>query len=128
MATHLRVLGWLYLVTGGLFLLGGLVLASALTGTGLIAGDLGLLALLGGLGTFLGILMAALGLPGLLLGYGLLQRRSWARVLGLILGFLNLLNFPVGTLLGAYTLWVLFQPESQALLEGERVAALRAPR
>jgi hypothetical protein len=54
--------------------------------------------------------MAALGLPGLLAGYGLLTRKPWARVLAIVVGILNLVNFPVGTAIGLYTLWVLTQP------------------
>jgi len=57
-----------------------------------------------------GLLMAALGLPGLLAGYGLLTRKPWARVLAIVVGILSLLNFPIGTAIGIYTLWVLTQP------------------
>jgi hypothetical protein len=39
--------------------------------------------------------------------WGLFERRSWARILALVLGFLALLRFPFGTALGIYTLWVL---------------------
>jgi len=39
--------------------------------------------------------------------WGLLQRKSWARVLAIIFGVMALLKFPFGTALGIYTLWVL---------------------
>ncbi|MGH9735128.1 MAG: zinc-ribbon domain-containing protein [Candidatus Acidiferrales bacterium] len=39
--------------------------------------------------------------------WGLFERRPWARILALVLGFLTLLHFPFGTALGIYTLWVL---------------------
>ena len=61
-------------------------------------------------GTSVGLLMAALGLPGLFAGYGLLTRKSWARILAIVVGILSLLNFPIGTAIGIYTLWVLTQP------------------
>lgn len=118
MRTHLKVLGWLYLLSGALYLFGALLAVTTLMGTGLLAGDLGAFAFLSGLGVFLAIFLVILGLPGLILGFGLLQHRSWARPLGLILGFLNLFNFPLGTILGAYTLWALFQPEAVHILEG----------
>ncbi len=53
--------------------------------------------------------MALLALPGLLAGIGLLRRRNWGRIVAIIVSFLNLLNVPIGTAIGAYSLWVLFQ-------------------
>ena len=60
---------------------------------------------------FGGILLGAFGLIHLVLAWSLLQRESWARILGIVIGFLALLRFPLGTALGIYTLWVLL-PES----------------
>jgi len=42
----------------------------------------------------------------------LLKRFSWARILVLVLGALNLLNVPFGTALGIYTFWVLLDDQS----------------
>ena len=58
-----------------------------------------------------GIVLALFGVLHLVLAWGLFEREPWARFLGLALGFLALLRFPLGTALGAYTLWVLL-PES----------------
>ena len=49
---------------------------------------------------------------GLAVGWGLLQREPWARILCLIMGFLALLNVPFGTALGIYTLWVLLPAQA----------------
>ena len=49
---------------------------------------------------------------GFFAGWGLLRRESWARILALIVGFLALLNIPLGTALGIYTLWVLLPAQS----------------
>jgi hypothetical protein len=65
-----------------------------------------------------GLLMAALGIPGLLAGYGLLTRKPWARVLAMVVGILGLLNFPVGTAIGIYTFWVLTQPAASEYFAG----------
>ena len=48
----------------------------------------------------------------LIVGYGLLQRRPWGRILGIIAGVLGLFHFPFGTALGIYTLWVLAPAQS----------------
>jgi hypothetical protein len=56
---------------------------------------------------FAGFWMAALAVCEVVIGWGLLERQPWARVIGLVVGFLLLLRFPLGTALGIYTLWVL---------------------
>jgi hypothetical protein len=43
----------------------------------------------------------------LLVGYSLLTRRPWGRVLAIVVAILSLIKIPVGTALGIYTLWVL---------------------
>ena len=71
-----------------------------------------------------GVVLAMFGVLHLVLAYGLFERESWARMLGLVIGFLALLRFPLGTALGIYTLWVLLPEESGAeydcLVEGDR--------
>lgn len=59
-----------------------------------------------------GVVLAMFGVLHLVLAWGLFERESWARVLGLVIGFLALLRFPLGTALGIYTLWVLLPQES----------------
>lgn len=50
-------------------------------------------------------------IPGILAGIGLFKRKEWARILTLILSVLNLINFPLGTAVGIYSIWALVQPE-----------------
>ena len=55
----------------------------------------------------------AAGAVGIVAAWGLLERRPWARMLAIVLGFLNLLDMPFGTGLGIYTLWVLLPAQSE---------------
>ena len=64
------------------------------------------------------VFFVVLGLPGLLAGYGLLKGKKWGQILGIVVGLLSLLNFPVGTAIGAYTLFVLFQNSAHAYFDG----------
>jgi len=78
-----------------------------------------------------GITLALFGAVHLLLAWGLFERESWARVLGIVVGILALLRFPLGTALGIYTLWVLLPESSGREYErmsrgGEQVSAARA--
>jgi hypothetical protein len=56
-----------------------------------------------------------IAIPGIIGGWGLYQRKNWARIVVLIVGIIILVNFPVGTALGIYTIWVVFQPETVKL-------------
>ena len=118
MESHVDILGWLYIVLNGLMGLGGLFLFMLLGGIGLLTGDPDAVVVLPIVGFVLAFIMIILALPGVIGGIGLLKRQGWARIVTLILGCLNLVNFPLGTLLGAYTLWALLQEESEAVFKG----------
>ncbi|CEK13799.1 hypothetical protein CWRG_00619 [Chthonomonas calidirosea] len=119
MELHVKILGWLYVLLNAAFaIFGAITIAGALAaGVGSSvqhhsAG--GLLA--SGIGSVIGIFLLIVGLPGLILGYGLLTRRRWSRILGIVLSILELCNFPLGTILGIYGLYVLLNQETVALL------------
>jgi len=61
------------------------------------------------------LFLIVISLPGLIGGIGLFLRQGWARILTLIVAALGLLNIPIGTALGIYTIWVLVQPETTRL-------------
>jgi len=116
MRDHLKVLGWLYTASGGLVLLLAIVFATLFGVAGLAAGASDG-ALVGGIGLVIAVFIAALAIPSLICGWGLLNYRPWARTLGIVLSVLQLASFPVGTMLGGYGLWVLLNDESRRLLE-----------
>ncbi len=114
MSTHIKILAWLQIVYGlfGAFIavlvLGGTVFGAA------FAGSFANSAMLGLLGGFASIFLAALAAFHLIAGWGLLKRMPWARILTIVLGIISLIRFPIGTALGVYTLWVLFSKEGAA--------------
>jgi hypothetical protein len=62
--------------------------------------------------SFVGWLILAKAAAGFFAGWGLLQKEDWARTFALVVGFVALLNVPLGTTLGIYTLWVLLPTQS----------------
>jgi hypothetical protein len=50
------------------------------------------------------VLLFVVGLLPLLVGYGLKKRRRWSKPLGIVLAIVSLINIPIGTALGIYTL------------------------
>lgn len=45
-------------------------------------------------------------IPTLIAGIGLLTKQSWATIFALIMGCLKLFNFPIGTAIGIYAIWI----------------------
>lgn len=114
MSTHIKILGWLHIIFGAFGLLGALgIFASSLLG-GLFSGSL--MGMFGSLlgGTLVALLAFLSGITGLAAGWGLLQRRSWARTLTIILSIFSLFRPWMGTIIGIYGLWVLLSSEGAA--------------
>ncbi len=62
--------------------------------------------------TSLSLFLFILSIPGFIAGLALYKYKEWARIVILIISALKLLSFPVGTAVGAYSIWVLVQRES----------------
>jgi hypothetical protein len=67
------------------------------------------------------VLLFVVGLMPLAVGYGLKKKRGWAKALGLALAVISLINIPVGTALGIYTI-KFFRSEGGVKLYGGRAA------
>ena len=124
MQTHVKVLGVLYLVVGGCMLAAALFLLVAMTSA---AGIVGVAAdpedaaisipILGIAGTALAGLLGLFSLPSLVTGYGLVTFKPWARIVGIVLSAISLINIPFGTIIGIYGLWVLLSKDSERLFQ-----------
>ena len=109
-------------------LLIGLIAFIFFVGIGAIAGDATAMGILGLIGTLAVIFMGVLAIPSVLAGIGLLQRQEWGRILALVVGFLSLIDFPIGTALGVYTIWVLMDDSTRPAFTGTaRVQPLAVP-
>ena len=118
---HAKILAGLMIAYG---ILGAIAIVIILADFGIGAafvGDTGLAFLTTGFGIGIAGLIAITELPAILAGWGLLQRKSWARILTLIIAAVNLIEFPIGTALGIYALWVLLKEETVQHLEGRQV-------
>jgi hypothetical protein len=123
MQQHVTILGWLYVIGHAMFLAIGAFVFILLTGIGLAVSDSEARLVLPIVGTAVGSLLILLSLPGLIAGYGLLTAKPWARVLALVIGILNLVNVPIGTIIGAYACWVLLQQPTREYFEQHSTAA-----
>lgn len=87
-----------------------LIIANTLFGIGRY--DTGAPEFLHPLLTAIPVFLLIKSMVGIAAGWGLLQHFDWARVLAIVLGFLELLHLPLGTILGVYTIWALLSPDA----------------
>lgn len=92
-------------------IIGGIIFA-ILHFAGGISGDHEAQFILSIIANVLIIFFTVLCIPGIIAGIGLFKRKEWARILTLIISVLDLFNFPLGTAIGAYSIWALVQPET----------------
>jgi len=122
---HVKILAVLNIVLGGMGVLAALVVLVVfgglvgLAGSESGGGEAAVLGLIGGIAV---IALAVLSVPCLIAGIGLLKFRSWGQILTIILSILNLMNFPFGTALGIYGLWVLLNKETKPLFKQGLIA------
>lgn len=118
MKTHVKVLGWLWIANG--------VLTVLMAIPGLIIANMNIPNAQDSILVTVGSLLCCF-VPGVIVdvvaGYGLLNYKSWARILAIILAILNLCLFPIGTALGIYTLVIMFNQETEVLFKGESAPA-----
>ena len=125
MDRHVTILGAFHIAFGALGLAAALAIlvvfggVAGLIGLGAASDPDALIAvpIIGIVGTILMLAVTILSLPGIVAGFGLMYYRPWARLLTVVLSLLHLFNFPFGSALGAYGLWVLLSDETRMLFE-----------
>ena len=121
MATHLKVTAVLFVLMGVVLVFLAVLMSLVFSVVGGVVGASGeedavvALAALGLTGVALTIFLLVMSVPYIICGWGLWKRRSWARIMGIVLAILALLEFPIGTAFGVYALIILFKGETEKL-------------
>ena len=119
METHKRILGIVFIVTGTIqvliFGIASLIFATLLPMIIEEAGD-GAWALewLLDYGQIIAsFIIFVFCIPSIIAGIGLVTNKRWAMLLALIVGCFKLFSFPIGTIIGVYTIWVYSEDQKQ---------------
>ncbi len=121
MAAHLRTLAILLIVMGiggGLFSLIWLIANGGPSGIAVAFDDAS--SVLGPIAVGILFLNILLAVPMTMTGLGLLRIQGWARTMGMVVCALAIISFPLGTMLGAYGLWVLTSLEVEPLFDNRQ--------
>ncbi|MCP4212876.1 MAG: hypothetical protein GY764_15565 [Halieaceae bacterium] len=115
---HVIIVAWLHIITDALFLLMGCFIFFLLAGIGVAVDESDATPILIVVGLCSGSFMVVLALPGIIAGIALLKRKAWGRILAIAVGVFSLINIPLGTLIGGYTLFVLLQESATPYFAG----------
>jgi hypothetical protein len=118
--THVRVAAWLHIVLGaiaaGVVGIVGLVFGvfGAALGTAAHGSDAAALGWLATLGISVFLVILAFPVLEIVGGVLLLRGSPAGRVITIVFSVLELINIPIGTVVGAYSLWALLREVPQA--------------
>jgi hypothetical protein len=115
MKNHVTVVGILRIGLSALGVILAVLLVLLLVGIGVavsFSGDDEALPILAAVGLGVGGTIAVLSVPGIVGGIGVLLHKNWARYLVLVLSVIDLINFPLGTIVAIYSIFVLVQDET----------------
>ena len=123
MEPHIKILSVLFIILGilGIIAAVAFLLLGAGTAATILAEDdsnearVGA-AWAGGCISVVAAIFGIMAIPSIIAGWGLSQRKSWARILVIVLSILSLPNFPVGTAIGVYALVIMFNEETKRIL------------
>ncbi len=115
MDKHITIVAILNIAFGIIFFMAALFLFVIIAGAGLISGDPRAAIITGIVGTGVAVILLIFSIPNIIVGIGLIKRFSWARILGLVLAVVSLVQIPFGTIFGVYSLWVLLHDETVML-------------
>jgi uncharacterized membrane protein (DUF2068 family) len=108
----LQITGWLAILSGAAFLLMS-VFGSVIIGTSVEENSVIGSLVVGVMGFVMTVIAVAVGVLCLMTAKGVVNKKNWAKVVGIVLGILYLPGFPVGTVLGVLILVGLLSSESQ---------------
>jgi len=122
---HLQLLGIFWCVYGAYRAASGILAALILMGISMpdFLGGFGVprdipfmpfASLLSSLAVFIVVLTSIGAVLDIVVGYSLLTRKPWGRILAIVIAILALIHIPFGTAMGIYTLWVLAPSTSAA--------------
>jgi hypothetical protein len=119
MEKHVTLVGALHIGYGAFHVLCALAAFTLIAGSGLLGGLIAEEEFVIGITFFVATTIALwiilISVPSIIGGVWLLRHKPWARYMVLVLSVLALLNVPLGTGIGVYSIWALVQDETAKL-------------
>ncbi len=128
MEKHISIISALRIGFGIMGILIAIIVFAALVGGGRLSGDSEVMRITSIVGPAVAVFLIVVSVPGIICGIGLAKRKSWARILGLILAVPDLVtSIPIGTIIGIYAIWVLLNKETAQLFAQASAVRMKEP-
>ena len=104
--THQKILGAILVAYGALNFTAGVALLASINVVNIFVDEVDIIQLVTLFSRVIGGILLLTSIPAIVGGIGLIQEKDWSKFLGLIVGIIYLLFFPIGTLIGIYSIWL----------------------
>ena len=112
MKQHVIAVAWLQIGLSIVWMLVMFTVALLLWGIGLSTHDRDVVEILTIIAPIIIVFGILTAVPSIIGGIFLLKFKEWSRILVIIISFIDLIIFPIGTAVGIYSLWVLLNKET----------------
>ena len=104
--THQKILGAVLVAYGALNFTGGIALLASINVVNIFVDEMEVIELVTFFSGFIGGALLLTAIPAIIAGIGCIQEKEWSKILSLIMGIIYLLFFPIGTLIGIYSIFL----------------------
>ncbi len=112
MKQHVIAVAWLQIGLSIVWMLVMFAVALLLWGIGLSSHDRDVVEILTIIAPIIIVFGILTAVPSIIGGIFLLKFKEWSRILVIIISFIDLIIFPIGTAVGIYSLWVLLNKDT----------------
>ena len=119
MEKHVSVVAALQIGLSIFGIIVGVVILMILSMVGSFTGDPQAGFILRLIGSIAAVFFFVMSVPGIIAGIGLMRHKEWARILTLVLSVIGLMNFPLRTAVGIYSIWALVQDDVLSIFRKE---------
>jgi len=112
MEQHVKAVAWLQIGLSIVWIILGFAMAAILIGVGVASHDRDAVEILSIIAPIIIVFCVLTSIPSIVGGIFLLKHKEWSRILVIVVSFIDLINFPIGTALGIYSLWVLLNKDT----------------
>ena len=104
--THQKILGAIIIAYSALNLIGGVSVIAAINIINMFIDEPDIIHLVTFFTRLIGIILLVVSVPAFIAGVGLVKEKEWSKNLAFVVGIVLLIFFPVGTIIGIYSIWL----------------------
>lgn len=104
--THQKILGAIIIAYSAMNLIGGVSAIAAINIINMFIDEPEIIHMVTFFTRLIGIVLVVISVPAFIAGVGLVREKDWSKNLAFVVGIIFLIFFPVGTIIGIYSIWL----------------------